>query len=526
MNMKEKYGFFGPVTLVYALVFVFCTYQNTSGVTWPIFVAASLVYLCLVLGKLEKPLKKENLFYMISMVLLGVSTFCTDDGRLIVMNKTGIFVLMMVLLLQQFFDTKDWQLKEYLHNILNLTVCGLGEVMSPYRDGYDYCKEKNKILNKKIIPILLGLAAAIPLLFIVILLLGSADAVFREVTDSILNRIRVGSQFGTVVNILFRILVFFSIVYGWLKYLTSGKMPGEVKERHKADPVIAITITGLLSVTYLYFCGIQVVYLFFGRMDLPDGYTYAGYAREGFFQLLAVSILNLVIVLAANSCFRESKVLKGILTVMSFCTFIMILSSALRMIMYIRYYYLTFLRIFVLWSLAVLFVLFVGVLVHIYRPRFPLFRYGLMVLTVCYLALSFSHPDYLIARVNVANTAGGGFSVDSYGQEIVRQEGDFFQNTSPYQDYLYLSTLSADAAPVLIPFLEETGCSISAFYEEDVLGAAEGTSYMAQYMEKLSRFGYYYLENMKEETEDFGFRTYNVSRHMMLRLVEKYSYKK
>ena len=33
------------------------------------------------------------------------------------------------------------------------------------------------------------------------------------------------------------------------------------------------------------------------HFQLPEGYTNAEYAREGFFQLLAVSILNLIIVL-------------------------------------------------------------------------------------------------------------------------------------------------------------------------------------------------------------------------------------
>ena len=63
---------------------------------------------------------------------------------------------------------------------------------------------------------------------------------------------------------------------------------------------------------------------------------------------------------------------------MSLCTFIMIASSVMRMIIYIRYYYLTFLRIFVLWMLAVLFVMFIGVLINIYRESFPLFRYGVI----------------------------------------------------------------------------------------------------------------------------------------------------
>lgn len=122
--------------------------------------------------------------------------------------------------------------------------------------------------------------------------------------------------------------------------------------------------------------------------------------------------------------FRESKVLKVIMTIMSLCTFIMIASSVMRMTIYIRYYYLTFLRIFVLWMLAVLFVMFIGVLINIYRESFPLFRYGVVMVTVLYLALSFSHPDYIIARVNIANAPGA----DGTGWEesVAQDYGDDF----------------------------------------------------------------------------------------------------
>ena len=98
---------------------------------------------------------------------------------------------------------------------------------------------------------------------------------------------------------------------------------------------------------------------------------------------MAVSIMNLVIVLIGLYMFGESKVLKGILTVMSICTFVMIISSALRMIMYIRYYYLTFQRVVVLWSLAVLFVVFIGVIRSIYKREFNLFRYGIGMDRIC-----------------------------------------------------------------------------------------------------------------------------------------------
>jgi len=114
---------------------------------------------------------------------------------------------------------------------------------------------------------------------------------------------------------------------------------------------------------------------------------------------------------------------------MSMCTFIMIASSAMRMVLYIRTYHLTFLRILVLWSLLVLSALFAGVIANLYQKKFSLFRYSMVVVTVCYLGLSFAHPDYWIAKYNVA------------------QEGRWIP-----VDKHYLRELSADAAPVLVPY--------------------------------------------------------------------------
>ena len=247
-------------------------------------------------------------------------------------------MLAIILLLHQFCDTSKWQPGKHLTGILQLIFGSLEEVGRPFGDGLKYCKEKNKVVSKNVAAVLIGIGVAFPLLWVVSMLLADADAVFGKLLDTVLDRIRFGDTFGEVLGIIFRILAFFVMVYAWLSYLSGEHIKSECKVSRKGEPIIAMTVTGILSAVYLLFCGIQVVYLFFGGGNLPDGYTYAGYAREGFFQLLAVSILNLLIVLAGLYLFAEHKVLKGILTVMSLCTFVMILSSAVRMIMYIRYY--------------------------------------------------------------------------------------------------------------------------------------------------------------------------------------------
>ena len=101
---------------------------------------------------------------------------------------------------------------------------------------------------------------------------------------------------------------------------------------------------------------------------------------------------------------QENKILKGILAIICMCTFIMIFSSAYRMWMYVDVYHLTFLRMFVLWFLGTLTLVMLGTILSIYKKKFPLFRYIMLVVGCCYIVFSLARPDYWIATYNIANT--------------------------------------------------------------------------------------------------------------------------
>lgn len=506
-KLKENYNFFGISSFLYAVFYAFCMFHNESGVTFPFFVAGSLLLLYLSLSKLEITLKSGSIFYMVGMMLLGVSTFLTDDGRIIAFNKLGIFLLIMSLLLKQFFDTSQWKLGKYLGSIIQTVFMSIGELQRPVQDGAIYQKSRHEKKSRTTGYILIGLAVSVPLLLIVLALLASADVFFLEMTKKVFGSINLPN----VMNIIFRITVMFFFSYMLTAYLCKKQVKEEVKDHRTGEPVIAITVTAMLTFVYLIFSVVQIAGLFLGQLKLPQGYTYAEYARQGFFQLLAVSILNLIIVLACMSFFRESKVLKAILTIMSLCTFVMIASSAMRMIIYIRFYYLTFLRILVLWALALLTVLFLGILVNIYVEKMPLFRYSMAVVTVFYLALSFAHPDYIIAQVNIANTA-----------EDSRQWW-VDESVEPYHDFYYLSGLSADAAPVLVPYMESLGYDFAAFESESALAYAkeQRSDSEPRYLRRheVGEFGYWWMENLQKRTENFGIRTFNLSRYYAMRLL-------
>ncbi len=479
-NSKMKFSFFGPAVFLHACFYALCMYRNSNGVLFPFFVAGSLWFFCFCLSKLEISLKKGSAFYLIAIGLLAVSGYTTDDSRIVFFNKVGMLLLLLCFLLKQFYDTREWGFLKYTGSIFYTCTGSLGRLARPFTDmGKWYREEKGS--KGKLLPVLIGLCAACPILALVLVLLSDADVVFRKAVEGFFDFIQVGN----ILGIFFTILIAFLGVYALLAYFcdnsrSRGQVPSGEKDKAaeggsnlaestkpaeagmnptesvkiktaKADPAAAITVTGLLTIVYLFFAGIQILYLFIGKMQLPDGYTYAQYAREGFFQLLAVSMLNFVIVCIGMTCFTKSRILRGVLTAMTVCTFVMIASSAVRMLLYIMAYHLTFLRILVLWFLFVLTLLFTGVLLALYRQRFPLFTYSCVVVTCCYLCLAFAHPDYWIAKVNVQNGDAGD---------------------------VYLADLCADAAPVLLSFepTEEPEENVQRAYRTRLLDKEEHKS--------------------------------------------------
>ena len=486
IKMKQNFQIFGIATFLYACLYVFCMYKNASGITYLLFVAGGLFYIHFCLKHLGMENKKGR-FYQVCMILLAISTFCTDDGRIIFFNKVGVFLLALSFLLDVFYSTGKWNLGKYLHSIARTCTDALGELGSPVADATWYCKNKLDKQNKKYLYLLVGIFITIPVFIMVFALLTSADVVFKHMADKAVGNL----DLGDLVPIALQFAVFFLICYGILSALCKKKLVEEVPDKRTGEPLIAIPVAGGLTLLYLVFSGVQVLYLFIGNMELPDGYTYAEYAREGFFQLLAVSILNLIMVLVGLCYFKKNGVLKVILTIMSACTFVMIASSALRMVIYIQYYYLTFLRILVLWGLLLLTIIFAGVVVYIFKENFPLFRYSVVAVTCMYLLLSFGHPDYWIAKVNVA-----GMSDD---------RSKFFKGTA-YSDFYFLTDLSMDATPILLEYLKEEGFDTSYIFDGDI----DDDLYEERGF--ISFQGYEWMGEMRDYTENVSWRKFNLSR--------------
>ncbi len=438
-KMQENFPVFFRASLLFALGYVFCLYDNPAGITYPLFIAGAVCYFRFTAKQLGVTRKKELFFYETALFLLGLSIFCSDSADLNYLTKKGILLLFLVYLLHGTYEDRRWDFFKYIEAGLRTVGSAVCSIPLPFSHFSLYRKthagEEKKPGNRTLAYILLGAFAALPLLLVTASLLSSADAVFQSMIKNLLRYIRL-PDLSSPFSILFTALYAFFLSY----CLTAAVCKKEVKEdcpaKNTREPIPAVTAAVMLLLPYLLFCGIQIIYLFVGKGQLPDGFTYAEYARRGFFQLLFVCILNLFLVVTCTTFFQKRRSLQITLMLICTCTYIMLLSSAWRMLLYIQSYGLTFLRILVLWSLAVIAVLMAGVLLHIFRQDFPLFRFGVAVVTLCYILLAFAHPDYLIARYNVSLAADSGTASGHPDSSAV--------------DLTYLSRLSADAAPVLL----------------------------------------------------------------------------
>ena len=368
---------------------------------------------------------KKGIPYAIGMFLLGTSTCLTGSLPLQIFNFFGIILLIVCMLLDQYCDVKNWTMVKYLCAMFTMLGGAITCIDDFFSDITCFAKSRKTKQSRNIGYILLGTMIAIPFLIVIIALFYSADIVFADIMRNLFD---FDLDIGNIFLILFTFLFILFVSYCGMRFLNKKKISETSPDLRRLEPILANTFLSLTGIVYLLFSGIQIFYLFLGNLTLPDGYTYAEYAREGFFQLLLVSILNVGIVLFCLGLFRENKLLKVLLTIISLCTYVMIASSALRMCMYIREYELTFLRVFVLWFLALLAILLAGILIVTYKQTFPLFRYMLLSVSVCYISFSFARPDYWIAKYNIAHIT---------------------ETESHLTDDEYLQYLSSDAAPVI-----------------------------------------------------------------------------
>ena len=419
---------------IYALFYTVCLYKNKMGITFPVFVLGTAGLFLYYLRLTGRTLKKGSALYLGGILLLGLNVCLTSNEIVILFDKGFIFLLFFMLFLHNLYDDSAWDVSKYALSLCGCVLSTVKFLPRPVKDLGECLKSRNSesaskttpevvfpsqgipsdktssdkttsevtaqaVANSAALYVLIGLGISLPLLAVILPLLLSSDVIFLDFFESIFD-------FGIEIDpgaVLFMVLAVFVVCYGLLcRFGQPMKFAAApVTDKRRYSPVIAITINVVLLCVYLVYCGIQVIYLFMRRGTLPEGYTYSSYAHEGFFQLVFVCLINIVLVLICRKYSADNLVLKSLLCLISACTYVLIASAAYRMYLYIDAYKLTFLRLYVLWALAVMAVVMAGIIVYLFLPRMPFARFAAGVLVILWMIFAYAKPDYQIAAYNI-----------------------------------------------------------------------------------------------------------------------------
>jgi len=260
-------------------------------------------------------------------------------------------------------------------------------------------------------PVLIGLAAAVPVLIVAGALLASADAAFDAALTRLLGT--VGESFTQIFTqvLLAAVLFFplFSLLFGLTRReeLPEAAPPAEAKGG-SLDPVIAASFLGAIALLYLSYLFTQLGYFSGGFTGLlPGDYSAAQYARRGFFELCAVAAINLGVLLlvAGVTRKREGKKLPAAVQALSafICAFTLALiaTAESKMALYVSLFGMTRMRLMVSLFILLLAFSFVLLLARMFLRKFAYMKALLAAGCALILCMSFADVDRAVLKYNM-----------------------------------------------------------------------------------------------------------------------------
>ncbi|MBT1165006.1 DUF4173 domain-containing protein [Bifidobacterium felsineum] len=295
---------------------------------------------------------------------------------------------------------QGWTINLFTHWRMLAQTCSQ-YLHSPHDADNDVIAARNGVLRKIGIALLISL----PILCLLIPLLMQADAIFSYGVTHMFDHIDLTVMLWHTIVVLIPFPFLASLLASVEMRNTEPELTTlrNAEKRGAFDPTITTTVMMIVLALYAVFCTVQFTFLFAGA-GLPAGYTYAEYARQGFFQLLFVATLNLAgfgLVLTFTS---RTKLIVALQIGLLAATGVMLASSAMRLWLYIDAYGLTWLRWLSLTFIVLLAAVLMLSLIRLFVARLPLMTAALILLLLWWLALGLSNPDRV---VNTWNTYFG-----------------------------------------------------------------------------------------------------------------------
>jgi len=412
--------------LIYAFIsacsFSYLVMAEAAGISIFLFLLLQVVMLWFILPD------KKRLFYCIPILLLSLQPFWSACDIWHGTNLLISAILLNCMFLR--FDFKSDSLS-FLTDTAKATLMPFTRFRLPFNWLGALSRGKDIILKR----IILALAIAIPLTFVLTLILSSADMVFslqiENLADRITDLFHPRTVYIVIAGIIAGLYLFGVLCHGYVK---AQALTQKEPTTHTGDLLMINIVLSAVLFVYTAFVIVQFKYLFAGSA-LPEDLTYTTYARKGFFELLALTAVNIisilvVIRLSKNHISGWSVFTKILCHYLCAVTVVLLISSFYRMLLYTGDDGLTRLRLFVLGFLVFEGIGLLITFVYIAKPKFNITLIYTVLALSYYLLLNLVPTDYIIAKNQI--------------EKYLAKERN---------DITYVLSLSADASPAVAELL-------------------------------------------------------------------------
>lgn len=256
--------------------------------------------------------------------------------------------------------------------------------------------DTNKEKNDKVINIIFGTIIGVFISGLILALLTSADAYFDKFLSSIVTNINVDFNLWYVIKGIIYFVILFVIGINLFK---NKEIALKESKMNNANKTVVTTMLFLVNFVFILFLISEISKLCGNFLKVPKGYIYSSYAREGFFQLLFVTLINFGIILyliyKTNLVKEDKKVKCLVLSLIAFSIFL-IFNSYYRMFLYIGRFGFTNLRLQVILFLFMEIILFGFIIKKILRGAKKDGMVFLIIMTITYVINLYVCNDWFI----------------------------------------------------------------------------------------------------------------------------------
>ena len=398
-------------------------FEKSWGWHWAVTIAVYLAAAAISARMEGKRLPPTSLTLIVltslTALLTGFRSAIATSAALVLVSGLGMLLVTVSLLNGQWMQ---FRLRELIGEFFKLIPSGVIGTPSLILEGIQLSqdnKDQTPEKNNHGLAILRGVLITIPLLLLFGLLLASADTIFSEMLGSAFDWLKL-DFFDHFIQHIFIILLltWFGAAALWHALTKSGKQLAIQPDKPLFKPFLGMTETSIalisLNVLFASFLVVQFRYFFAGSANVSiDGFTYAEYARRGFFELVVVALIAGVLYFSlASFTKRDTPAKKRAFSLMAGLLLaqvgVMLISAFQRLRLYEQAYGFTSSRL-----AAHVFMVFVGLLLLalIIMELTNSFRKLGLVLVLGVLAFALVmvglNEDALIAQQNLERAVQG-----------------------------------------------------------------------------------------------------------------------